>query len=399
MIRPFYLYAILRNLRFFEAFFVLFLLLDLELSYTLIGVVLAYEKLLMGLCEVPLAVIADRLGRRRALMTSFALASVAFAIFGLSAESSAATALVFVGQTIYGVGESLRTGTHKAIVLDWLSSQGLSHRRVEVLGKMRFFSKTSAGVAALVAGLLVWSTGQVSALFWAAIVPTLMGVLLLSRYPATAEGELERARKGEGREGAPPLREALSRGGVWALIVPSLLFESQIKLAIAYLQPALAEGSTALGLEVLGGLGALVVGGYMALSGALAGSASLISTRILTMFGGAPKALLNLHLAAAVVVTIACVGFYAEQAWLGLVLMAGLAALQNARRPIFVTAIDDEMAPHYRATTLSVESQGRSWLYAGTSIAVGWAADTWSLAGAFALMALLLWGAVLTGRR
>ena len=105
VIRSFYLYAISRNLRFFEAFFVLFLLLDLELSYTLVGVVLAYEKLLLGICEVPLAVIADRLGRRRALMTSFALASVAFAIFGLAAVSSSATALVFVGQTVYGVGE------------------------------------------------------------------------------------------------------------------------------------------------------------------------------------------------------------------------------------------------------------------------------------------------------
>ena len=57
MIRRFCLYAIFRNLRFFDAFFVLFLLLELKLSYTLIGVVLAYEKILLGLCEVPLATV------------------------------------------------------------------------------------------------------------------------------------------------------------------------------------------------------------------------------------------------------------------------------------------------------------------------------------------------------
>ncbi len=399
MIRSFFLYATLRNLRFFDAFFVLFLLLDLDLSYTLVGVVLAYEKVLLGVCEVPLALIADRLGRRRALTTSFVLACGAFALFGLSATSSQALTLVVIGQTIYGLAESLRTGTHKAIVLDWLSSQGESQRRVEVLGKMRFFSKSSAGLAALVAGLIVWSTGQLSALFWAAIIPTFLGALLLVRYPKEAEGEFDRTRKDERPNDAPSVKVALRRGGVWALILPSLLFESQVKLAIAYLQPALAEGSEALGLEVVGGLGALVIGAYMAISGLLAGSASLLSTRLLAWFKSAPSALFNVHLSAALVLTITAASLSLNLAWLGLIVMAGLAALQNARRPIFVTAIDDEMDPHYRATTLSLESQGRSWLYALTSIAVGWFADTFGLSAAFALMALALWFAALTSRR
>ena len=399
MIRSFFLYATLRNLRFFDAFFVLFLLLDLDLSYTLVGVVLAYEKVLLGVCEVPLALIADRLGRRRALTTSFVLACGAFALFGLSATSSQALTLVVIGQTIYGLAESLRTGTHKAIVLDWLSSQGESQRRVEVLGKMRFFSKSSAGLAALVAGLIVWSTGQLSALFWAAIIPTFLGALLLVRYPKEAEGEFDRTRKDERPNDAPSVKVALRRGGVWALILPSLLFESQVKLAIAYLQPALAEGSEALGLEVVGGLGALVIGAYMAISGLLAGSASLLSTRLLAWFKSAPSALFNVHLSAALVLTITAASLSLNLAWLGLIVMAGLAALQNARRPIFVTAIDDEMDPHYRATTLSLESQGRSWLYALTSITVGWFADTFGLSAAFALMALALWFAALTSRR
>ena len=71
MIRRFCTYAVLRNLRFFDAFFVLFLLLELEFSYTLVGIILAYEKLLMGALEIPLAVMADRFGRKRALIWSF----------------------------------------------------------------------------------------------------------------------------------------------------------------------------------------------------------------------------------------------------------------------------------------------------------------------------------------
>ena len=44
-------YTTWRNLRFFEPFFVLFLLLQLDLSYVEIGMLMAYEKILTGVLE------------------------------------------------------------------------------------------------------------------------------------------------------------------------------------------------------------------------------------------------------------------------------------------------------------------------------------------------------------
>ncbi|MCA9541064.1 MAG: hypothetical protein KC620_19320, partial [Myxococcales bacterium] len=114
MIRRFCAYSALRNLRFFDAFVVLFLLHDLKLDYAAVGAFLAYEKLLMGLLEVPLAVVTDRAGRRRSLVLSFVLAAGAMLIFGASGLTGAPLVTVFVAQTIYGVAEALRTGTHKA---------------------------------------------------------------------------------------------------------------------------------------------------------------------------------------------------------------------------------------------------------------------------------------------
>ena len=114
---------------------------------------------------------------------------------------------------------------------------------------MRFFSKTSAGVAALAAGLIVWSTGQVAALFWAAMVPTLMGVAFVAISGDRRGRALARPCKGAASDEAPSLRGALSRGSVWALIVPSLLFESQIKLAIAYLSLRSQRGARRLALR------------------------------------------------------------------------------------------------------------------------------------------------------
>ena len=399
MIRRFCLYALLRNLRFFDAFFVIFLLLELKLSYTVVGLILAYEKLILGVFEVPLAIVSDRLGRRSALICSFAICSLAFALFGLSPYASQPIWLVLLGQTVFGMAESLRTGTHKAIVLDWLSTHQRREQRVEVLGRMRFFSKSAAGLAALFAGFIVWWTGAVAPLFWAAMMPTVAVIGLLSGYPKLSEGEIHRQTKDPRRESNPALGRVLSQRQVWALIVPSVLFESQIKLTMPYLQPVLSEASKGAGLMTLGGVGALVVGGYLAMSGGLAGIASLWSKGFAKRCRSVSTALLCSHVLAAVITTVACLGFYFSQVWMSLGLMVVLSALQNIRRPIFVTAIDDVMDPHYRATVLSVESQGRSWVFAATSVLAGWCADTWGLGAAFTFMAGLLWLAVLIGNR
>ena len=389
MVRRFYLYALLRNLRFFEAFFVLFLVLEAGLSYAWVGLLLAYEKALLGLAELPLALAADRLGRKSSLVLSFSLASVAFALFALSLHTPSLLVTLFAAQTLYGVAESLRTGAHKAIALDWMRTRQQVSRRTEILGRMRSVSKTSAGLAALIAGVVVWQSGTISQLFWWAIIPTLAGAALLMTYPSALEGECRRAHAAQGGSLAS-LREAITRPGLWALIVPSVLFESQVKVMAAYLQPALAEGSEAMGLSVIGGLGALVVGGYMGLSGLLAGGASLLSTTLVSLSRGPKGTLRACHALAALVATLAALATLLEVPWLGLLLLITLAALQNARRPIFVTALDDVMAAEYRATLLSSESQARSWCYALVSVAFGFAADALGLGAVFAGVALLL---------
>jgi hypothetical protein len=101
---------------------------------------------------------------------------------------------------------------------------------------------------------------------------------------------------------------------------------------------------------------------------------------------------------AALAVGGAAIGLLTGVLWPSLVVLLGLAALQNLRRPIFVSTADDVMDPDYRATSLSIESQARSAVYALTAIVTGALADAFGLAGAFALMAVLLGLAVVSDR-
>ena len=130
MVPRFCVYAVLRNMRFFDPFMVLFLLFDLDLGFTAVGALLAYEKMLLVALEIPLAAIFDRFGRRRGLMISFSCAGVACLGFGLAAQTAQPLPWVVAALTLYGVGEALRTGTHKAIILDWLTSGGSVNARL-----------------------------------------------------------------------------------------------------------------------------------------------------------------------------------------------------------------------------------------------------------------------------
>lgn len=386
-------YAALRNLRFFDPFLVLFLLADLKLDYATVGLVIAWHKGLLAAFEVPLAVIADRYGRRRTLVASFVTS--ALAMLGLFAAARVAQPLVPVlaALAVYAVGEALRTGTHKAIMLDWLTRRGERDRKVAVIGTTRFFSKTSEGLAALIGGAVVWLGGQYAPLFAASAVPTALGALLVASYPRVLDEDGPAEKSGKSKKGgdAPGglggRLKAMARPGLLAVVIPSILFESQIKLAASWLQPALAQGIEDLDLTVAGGIGAMVYGAWHLASGLLAGSAALASSRLVARAGGPARALTLAHVLAAFALAATAAGLIGGLLAPGLVFMMGLAALQNARRPIFVAAIDDVMDPRWRATTLSVESQARAGAHAVTAAAVGLVAEWAGLGAGFALMA------------
>lgn len=399
MIRRFCAYAALRNLRLFDPFMVLFLLHDLRLDFTLVGLVIAYEKALVSALEVPLAVVADRRGRRRTLTLSFVLAAVAMIGLALAGRTGSPLTAVLGALSLYAVAEALRTGTHKAIMLDWLTRRGERDRKVEVIGTTRFFSKTSAGAAAMIGGLVVWLGGAYAPLFAASAVPTALCAALVWSYPRELDETTEAppAKSDAGRW--QRLMAGIRRPGLLWLVIPSVLFESQLKLAGSFVQPALAKGVDALDLTVVGGVGAVVYGAWHLTAGLLAGGASLGASTLVQRAGGVGRALFAAHLAAAAVLGVTAAGLIGGLLAPGLVLMLGLGAVQNARRPIWVAAVDDVMDPRWRATTLSAESLARAVVHALTAIVVGVVADHAGLGAAFAVMAALVGLAAALQRR
>jgi len=74
-------YGLLKNLRLFDPFLVLFFR-EVGLTFLAIGSLYAIREISTNVLEIPTGVFADAFGRRRAMIAAFASYLVSFAVFG-----------------------------------------------------------------------------------------------------------------------------------------------------------------------------------------------------------------------------------------------------------------------------------------------------------------------------
>ena len=108
-------YGFLKNLRFFDAFLMLFLL-EKGMSYSEIGIMYAVKEIALNLVEIPSGIFADTWGRKRTLAGSFVFYIISFSVFYFSTSF----VLFLLAFAMFGVGDAFRTGTHKGMMMDYL---------------------------------------------------------------------------------------------------------------------------------------------------------------------------------------------------------------------------------------------------------------------------------------
>jgi len=108
-------YGFLKNLRFFEPFFILFFL-ERDLSYLQIGVIYTVREITRNIFEIPSGLAADVLGRRRTMITAFSLYIISFLIYTISYRYG----MLIAATIVFALGDVFRTGTHKAMIFDYL---------------------------------------------------------------------------------------------------------------------------------------------------------------------------------------------------------------------------------------------------------------------------------------
>lgn len=406
MIRRFSLYGFLKNQRYFEPFIILFFL-QQGLSFTQIGLLIAFRELCINLLEIPSGALADLWGRRRGMVLSFAAYIIAFAIFGFGLSYWHFFAAMF----FFAIGEAFRTGTHKAIIFTWLRREGRLDEKTRIYGYTRSWSKLGSALSVVLAAAFVILTNNYAYVFFFSIIPYALGMINLMTYPKELDGQpsgrvslLETH-----RHLWQSVRMTFSLPRLRRLVMESMAFEGVFKAASDYLQPVLKSAVLLMplfiGLEDIRRSAILVGVVYFVLYLASA-YASRKSHRLVERAGGEePGSRLLWWITGGAYLALAPL-LYFEYYYAAIIGFIALFILQNFWRPVLISRFDRFASETRGATVLSIESQAKSAATMVVAPLLGAAVDftaARSLGGEFwpvgALAAIAALFILISGRR
>lgn len=177
-ITKFSLYGLLKNLRFFEPFMLIYFL-DQSLNLFHIGILFSIREIIIYIFEIPSGVIADRYGKKTELVFCFIFYITSFLLFFFA---TGFVGFVFA-MSLFALGEAFRSGTHKAMIMAYMDRHELKDSKTRIYGLTRSYSLIGSMIASLVSiGLVLWLP-SIRYLFLVAIIPYVIDLLMILTYP------------------------------------------------------------------------------------------------------------------------------------------------------------------------------------------------------------------------
>ncbi len=390
----FCLYGFFKNLRFFDAFLILFFL-EKGLDFLQIGFLYTIRETAIIALEIPSGVLADALGRRRTLIASFAVYILSFMLFYFSGSYFFLGAAMF----LYATGDAFRTGVHKAMIFHYLSVNGWEDRKTNYYGHTRSWSQMGSAVSAIIAGLIVFYAGNYRVIFLASAVPYLIDMALIITYPKYLEGEVKVL---SGNALSARFGEVIKafvftfKSKLYLKAVTSLsLYTGYYRAVKDYIQPLLK--AFALAVPVFAWLSddkktALMVGVIYFFIYLVNAFASRRSDRFLKLFRDTATAMNRSILLGFIAAALTGLAFFTGIYVLAIFGFLLIVVMENLRKPIGIALVADLTKDEAMASSLSAESQAKSLFTAIISPVLGWFADLYGPGAAIAAVALLLLG-------
>jgi len=371
-------YGFLKDLRFFDPFLVL-LFLDKGLSYLQIGSLYAVREIAVNIMEIPSGVMADAVGRRRAMVISFLAYIASFVAFFL-ASGYAAFVLAMV---VFAFGDAFRTGTHKAMIFDYLKLKGWADQKTHYYGHTRSWSQRGAALSALIAGVLVFWRGDYAVVFPFTIVPYVLDLILMLTYPKELDGPRHASRgavRDEFKHVISSFISSFKNLSIFRAIGNQALYTGYYKATKDYLQPLLK--AFALGLPLMLSQpekerSAVVVGIVYFILYLGTSYAARSSGRFSERFSGLARPLNGTLLTGILLGLGSGLAYGLGVEVLAVVLYLGIYLIENLRKPMGIAYVTERMNQDALATALSAESQAETLMAAIIAMILGFFADLW----------------------
>ena len=363
-------YGFLKNLRFFDPFLILFFM-EMGLSFLQIGTLISVREVATNLLELPTGIIADLYGRRLSMVLSMVSYLSSFMVFYFFPSFY----VYMIAMIAFAFGEAFRTGTHKAMILEYLRINGMTDMKVHYYGATRAASQLGSAINALIAAFLVFYSGSYKIVFLASVLPYAANLINLMLYPKELDGEL---RTGEKRETIKAFLGIFRNGDALKGVLNSSLYDAFFKVVKEYLQPILK--ALALGLPIMIAFSAeqrtsVIVGVVYFVIYIATSYASKNAGKLSGKFGTEARALNYTYIFGAVLIIFSGIFQIFALQVLAVLIFFFLFILENFRRPINISYISDNIDHKTMASGLSVESQLKTLLMAIFAPLIGFMAD------------------------
>lgn len=385
----FSIYGFLKNLRFFDAFFILFLI-EKGLPYTEIGILYAVREIVINVFEIPSGIIADTYGRKNLLAGSFIVYILSFCIFYFSGDFW----IFLIAFVLYGVGDAFRTGTHKGMIMDYLKLKDWQTQKINYYGHTRSWSQKGSAISSLLAGIIVFYSGSYQNIFLYSIIPYLINLLLILSYP----NELNRTMKVESRKNRHliglTLRSFFSmikRPNVLKIMNTTALHSAYLKAVKDYIQPLMVNVALLIpilinvDIEKKNGIiiGVIYFFIYLATS-----RASKLSSKIASKN---KKNISIITLLSGFAFGIICGISFVFDLWIiSLFAFVGIFIVENIRKPILTGFIADHVPNEILTSVISAQSLLQTIITATLALLFGIIADNFGIGVSFISLSIFL---------
>jgi len=390
MITRFSLYGFLKNLDFSEPFLILFYL-SIGLNFFQIGVLISFLNICVNLMEIPSGALADIYGRKSSMIVSLVSYIFAFAIFAFSHSYPPLFAAVF----FYSVGEAFRTGTHKAMIFDWLRRNDRMSEKTRVYGFTRSWSKYGSAVSVIISTAIIIFSNSYRWIFIFSIIPYIAGVWNIACYPSYLDNKQEQ--KMNIREiflhTFGSIKKTFADIRIRKLVIQSMGFEGVFEVVKDYLQPVLKAQALVLAAMFIlpeKESTAVVVGIVYFILHIVSAEASRKAHVFQGRFNSDQSAIIAMIFTGFILAFFSSAGIYFKYYILAIASYIVYYIIQNFWRPILVAQYDDLAESTEQATILSIESQTKTVGITILAPAAGYLADNYGIESSLMLMAMIL---------
>lgn len=381
-------YGFLKNLRFFDAFLLIYIL-DNEMTFAQAGMLYASREIISNIFEIPSGIIADSYGRKNSLIGAFILYILSFIFFYCATNFE----LLLIAMLLIGIGDAFRSGTHKGMIMDYLRINGWGEHKITYYGYTRSWSQLGSALSALLAGIIVFYSGDYRIIYLASIVPYLINFINIYSYPEALNFSLkkeERERK-DLKGMVKNIFNTLRKKQVFEIVNSSALHSSFLKSIKDYIQPIMVSIAVALPILTtidLKSKSGLIIGIIYSCIFILNSYASKMSGKLsLRGIQNIEKKTLLFGIFSGV---LCGVFFYCELFKLSIIVFIFIYIVENLRKPILTGYLSNNVPDEILTSVISVQSFYKTLVTAILSILIGILADCYGIGISLLVISILL---------